>query len=61
MIRKEFPGLKECCCNHLWAPSCYHRSVDTGWNVIERYIQARYNLYGVYTMTSQKEGGITNG
>lgn len=29
-LRKAFPPLKELCAKGLWAPSCYHGSVDRG-------------------------------
>lgn len=52
-----FPPLKVWCPDHLWAPSCSHKtfkksfienvsqSVGHGWEVVERYIdrQKRYN------------------
>ena len=44
VLRKEFPHLKEWCVDHLWAPSCYHGSVGSGWDVVEKYISA-YNTY----------------
>jgi putative transposase len=44
VLKKEFPHLKEWCRDHLWAPSCYHRSVGNGWEVVERYISA-HNTY----------------
>jgi len=30
---KEWAGIG------LWVPSCFHGSVDHGWEVVERYIQ----------------------
>jgi hypothetical protein len=36
--------LKEWCGKHLWAPSCYHGSVGSGWDVVEKYISA-HNTY----------------
>ena len=44
VLRKEFPHLKEWCGDHLWAPSCYHGSVGSGWDVVEKYISA-HNTY----------------
>ncbi|MBE0523873.1 MAG: IS200/IS605 family transposase [Methanosarcinales archaeon] len=44
VLRKEFPHLKEWCKDHLWAPSCYHGSVGSGWDVVEKYISA-HNTY----------------
>ena len=49
-VRDRFPQLKEWCLDHLWAPSCYHKTfkkgfiknasqpVGHGWEVVERYI-----------------------
>ena len=39
MLRKEFPHLQEWCGDHLWAPSCFHGSVGSGWDVVEKYIR----------------------
>ena len=44
VLRKEFPHLKEWCEDSLWAPSCYHGSVGSGWDVVEKYISA-HNTY----------------
>lgn len=44
ILRKEFPQLKEWCGDNLWAPSSYHGSVGSGWDVVERHIQA-HNTY----------------
>jgi len=44
VLRKEFPHLKEWCEDYLWAPSCYHGSVGSGWDVVEKYISA-HNTY----------------
>jgi putative transposase len=38
-LRKAFPNLKEWCIKSLWAPSCFHGSVDHGWDVVGRYVQ----------------------
>ena len=35
ILRKEFPHLNECYGIHLWALSCYHGSVENGWDVVE--------------------------
>ena len=34
--RKGFPNLKGWCERNLWAPSCYNRSVEHGWEVVEK-------------------------
>ncbi len=39
VLRKEFPHLKEWCGDHLWAPSCYHSSVGSGWDVWRNIFQ----------------------
>jgi len=44
VLRKEFPYLKKWCGDYLWAPSCYHGSVGSGWDVVEKYISA-HNTY----------------
>ncbi len=53
LLRDQFPQLKEWCPDHLWAPSCYHKtfqksfiknasqSVGHGWEVVERYISGQ--------------------
>ena len=38
ILKQEFPELKVWCKRSLWAPSCYHGSVDHGWEVVENYI-----------------------
>ncbi len=52
-VRDRFPQLKEWCPDHLWAPSCYHKtfqksfiknasqSVGHGWELVERYISGQ--------------------
>ena len=49
----RFRQLKEWCPDHLWAPSCYHKtfrksfiknasqSVGHGWEVVEKYISGQ--------------------
>ncbi|MDI6810810.1 MAG: IS200/IS605 family transposase [archaeon] len=56
-VRDRFSHLKEWCPDHLWAPSCYHKtfkksfiknasqSVGHGWEVVEKYIEGRKNYY----------------
>lgn len=39
ILRKEFPHFKEWCGEHVWAPSCYHGSVESGWDVVSKYIE----------------------
>jgi putative transposase len=41
LLRDQFPQLKVWCPGHLWAPSCYHGSVEHGWEVVERYISGQ--------------------
>jgi len=38
ILRQEFPELKQWCKHGLWAPSCYHGSVEHGCEVVEKYI-----------------------
>lgn len=38
-IRAKFPELRKWCPDSLWAPSCFHASVGTGWDVVEKYIE----------------------
>ena len=40
VLRKEFPHLKEWCGDYLWASSCYHGFVGSGWDVVEEYMSA---------------------
>ncbi|MDI6886342.1 MAG: IS200/IS605 family transposase [archaeon] len=56
-VRDRFSHLKEWCPDHLWAPSCYHKtftksfiknasqSVGRGWEVVEKYITGQKNYY----------------
>jgi hypothetical protein len=37
-LRQEFPELKKWRKKSLLAPSCYHGSVEHGWEVVEKYI-----------------------
>ncbi|MGB2727761.1 MAG: hypothetical protein WBD09_04710 [Halobacteriota archaeon] len=53
LLRDRFQQLKEWCPDHLWAPSCYHKtfkksfiknasqSVGHGWEVVEKYISGQ--------------------
>ncbi|RCV64607.1 REP element-mobilizing transposase RayT [Methanophagales archaeon] len=53
LLRDQFPQLKVWCPDHLWAPSCYHKtfqksfiknasqSVGQGWEVVEKYISGQ--------------------
>ncbi len=41
ILRDKYPDLKKWCGEHLWAPSCYHGSVGSGWDVVEQYIQTQ--------------------
>lgn len=41
ILRQEFPYLREWCEGHLWAPGCYHSSVEQGWEVVEKYISSQ--------------------
>ena len=41
LIRKRFPHLKKWCKGCLWTPACFHGSVGTGWEVVEKYIRAQ--------------------
>ena len=52
-LRDRFPQLKELCSDHLWAPSCYHKtfkksfiknasqSVGHGWEVVRSIYRGR--------------------
>ena len=42
-LRDKFPHLKRWCAGHLWAPSCFHGSVGTGWDVVDNYISNQQN------------------
>ncbi|HUV02648.1 MAG TPA: IS200/IS605 family transposase [Desulfobacteria bacterium] len=67
-LRQKFPHLKEWCPDHLWAPSCYHKtfkksftknasqSVGHGWEVVERYIDGQKRYKGGVVVTVR--GGI---
>jgi len=41
VLRQVFTGLKEWCKSSLWAPSCYHGSVEHGWEIVEKYIDGQ--------------------
>ena len=53
LLRDQFPQLKVWCPDHLWAPSCYHKtfqksfiknasqSVGHGGEVVEKYISGQ--------------------
>ncbi|MCK5660563.1 MAG: hypothetical protein KAH86_04325 [Methanosarcinales archaeon] len=41
MLRQAFPELKEWCKSSLWAPSCYHGSVEHGRKIVEKYIDGQ--------------------
>jgi len=53
LLRDRFQHLREWCPDHLWAPSCYHKtfkksfiknasqSVGHGWEVVEKYISGQ--------------------
>ena len=53
LLRDQFPQLKGWCPDHLWAPSCYHKtfqksfiknasqSVGQGCEVVEKYISGQ--------------------
>ena len=53
LLRDRFQHLREWCPDHLWAPSCYHKTfkksfiknasqfVGHGWEVVEKYISGQ--------------------
>jgi len=51
ILRKEFPHLKEWCDEHFWAPSCFHGSVGSGWDVVKKYIETQYTHHAKSTAT----------
>jgi putative transposase len=57
-LREEFPHLKEWVGIGLWAPSCFHGSVDHGWDVVGRYIQnqEKPNAKSLYAGSVLKSG-----